>query len=195
MYLTRNQAYAQAYRGFESLPLRHHAVANSRFALHDASMTEFNIIDLICRPLVAVVIGTLIGLNRDLHRKVAGVRTHSLVTLSSALIVMGMIDLGSVSSADAVSRVLQGIMTGVGFLGAGVIIRNARGHVTGLTTAATIWVSAVMGALCGLGAWGLIAVATILIFLILLLGGRFERLMESKVGKSVSEPQDTSGPL
>jgi len=89
----------------------------------------------------ALILGSAVGLNRDLHGKPAGVRTHALVSLGSAVAVIISLGLpGEVKSMDpnAISRVLQGILTGIGFLGAGVILRNPTGHVTGLTTAATI---------------------------------------------------------
>ena len=133
--------------------------------------------DLILRLVTAVLTGGLLGLNRDLHRKRAGVRTHALVTLGAAMATIAMLG-DDYANLDAVSRVLQGILTGIGFLGAGVIIRDVEGHVSGLTTAATIWVAAVLGTLCGLGHWLLIAISSLLIFAILTVGGRLEKTAE-----------------
>ena len=74
------------------------------------------------------------------------------------------------------SRVIQGIMTGVGFIGAGVIIRNqADDKIHGLTTAAAVWITAAVGALCGIGEWKIIAVLTVVIAVVLLTGGPIER--------------------
>jgi putative Mg2+ transporter-C (MgtC) family protein len=106
--------------------------------------------------------------------KPAGVRTHALVSLGSAVAVIISLGLpGEVKSMDpnAISRVLQGILTGIGFLGAGVILRNLTGHVTGLTTAATVWLCAVLGVTCGLGYWSVLVIAVGLSVVVLTLGG------------------------
>lgn len=137
--------------------------------------------DLVLRLVVAVLVGGTFGLNRDLHRKLAGLRTHALVTLGAAMATIAILSAPTASgyaNMDAVGRVLQGILTGIGFLGAGVIIRDAEGHVSGLTTAATIWVSAVLGTLCGLGYWLLVGVSTILVMGVLTFGGKVERFAE-----------------
>src|SRR3984893_15692776 len=90
-------------------------------------------LDIALRLGTATLVGAVLGLNRDLHGKPTGVRTLGLVCLGSALAVLSIHEVGS---TDA-SRIIQGIMTGVGFLGAGVIVRNSKGHlVHGLTTAA-----------------------------------------------------------
>jgi putative Mg2+ transporter-C (MgtC) family protein len=130
--------------------------------------------DLVARLGLAILAGTVLGLNRWLHHKSAGIRTHSLVALGAA-VAMLMIDTHSGSDAQSHSRVLQGLVTGIGFLGAGVIIRdNSSRRIHGLTTAASIWACALLGAAFGAGqiALGLLALAAIL--LTLLLGGRFE---------------------
>jgi putative Mg2+ transporter-C (MgtC) family protein len=129
----------------------------------------------------ALILGSAVGLNRDLHGKPAGVRTHALVSLGSAVAVIISLGLpGEVKSMDpnAISRVLQGILTGIGFLGAGVILRDPTGHVTGLTTAATIWLCGVLGVACGLGYWSIFAIAVGLSVLVLALGGPIEYLAE-----------------
>jgi putative Mg2+ transporter-C (MgtC) family protein len=79
---------------------------------------------------------------------------------------------------NAISRVLQGILTGIGFLGAGVILRDPTGRVTGLTTAASIWLCGVLGVTCGLGYWSIFAIAVGLSVLVLALGGPIEHLAE-----------------
>ena len=131
---------------------------------------------------VAVIIGSALGLNRDLHGNPAGLRTHSLVSLGAAVATMlcqnrAGDNLGS-GDVDSVSRVLQGILTGIGFLGAGVILQDRRGHITGLTTAAAIWLCAVLGAACGLGYWHVILIAAGLVAVVLGIGGPIERVME-----------------
>lgn len=121
--------------------------------------------DIFLRLLAATAAGGLIGLNRDLADKPIGVRTLGLVALGAATISMAGIQVqGMAENADAMSRVIQGIiqgvMAGVSFIGAGVILRNAEARtVEGLTTAATVWMSAALGVACGLGAWRTIAIA------------------------------------
>lgn len=125
----------------------------------------------------ALVLGSFLGLNRDLHGKPAGVRTHALVSLGAAVAVIISLGLpGETKSMDpnAISRVLQGILTGIGFLGAGVILHETSGHVTGLTTAATIWLCAVLGVTCGLGYWSVLVIALVLTVIVLALGGPIE---------------------
>lgn len=126
----------------------------------------------------AVLVGGLIGLNRDLHRKPAGVRTHALVSLGAALIVIVALPPGSADPHryDALSRVVQGVLTGIGFLGAGVILRNPhKQHISGLTTAATIWLTALLGVACGVGLYLPLTIAFAIGALVLLFGGRVER--------------------
>ena len=85
-----------------------------------------------------------------------------------------------------------GILTGIGFLGAGVILRDPKGHVTGLTTAATIWMCAVLGIVCGLGYWGILAITIGLTVLALLFGRPVERLAERLLKRHESAPTDPS---
>ena len=87
---------------------------------------------------------------------------------------------------------MQGILTGIGFLGAGVILRDPKGHVTGLTTAATIWICAVLGIVCGLGYWSILAIAFALTTFALLFGQRVERLVERLFKRNQSGPTDNS---
>ncbi|MEO8418751.1 MAG: MgtC/SapB family protein [Methylophilaceae bacterium] len=152
-------------------------------------INSMNTTDLILRLVVAALVGGLFGLNRDLHRKLAGLRTHALVTLGAAMATVAILSNGS-TDINAVSRVLQGILTGIGFLGAGVIIRDAEGHVSGLTTAATIWVSAVLGMLCGLGHWLLVGISTLLVMAVLTVGGRVERFAERVFKRDRQEPPE-----
>jgi putative Mg2+ transporter-C (MgtC) family protein len=90
-----------------------------------------------------------------------------------------------------VSRVLQGILTGIGFLGAGVILRDPTGHVTGLTTAATIWICAGLGVASGLGYWSVLGIGTGLTAVVLIIGKPVEHLVERLFNrKSRSKPSD-----
>jgi putative Mg2+ transporter-C (MgtC) family protein len=121
--------------------------------------------DVLARLLAAAAAGGLIGFNRDLADKPIGVRTLGLVSLGAAIVSVAGIQVhGMAENPDAMSRVLQGIiqgvMAGISFIGAGVILRNVQTRdVEGLTTAATVWVSAALGVACGLGAWRTIAIA------------------------------------
>ena len=104
----------------------------------------------------AVGAGALIGLDRELRRKPAGLRTLALVALGSAVFILETVDPAR-AYTDATSRVIQGVVTGVGFLGAGSIMRTAgEESVRGLTTAASIWLAAAMGVACGLADWPLV---------------------------------------
>ena len=136
--------------------------------------------DIIFRLGAAALIGGAVGLNRDLHRKPSGLRTLSLVGLGSALAVLAAA--GDAPDPNAVSRVLQGLLTGIGFLGAGVIVRDASSNkVHGLTTAAAIWLTACLGAVCGLGAWRLVIVACVILAIVLVVGGRFEKAVHKRL--------------
>jgi len=144
----------------------------------------------------ALILGGLFGLNRELHGKPAGLRTHALVALGAAvatIIVLKSPD-APMGAADqnAIGRVVQGILTGVGFLGAGVILRDPAGHVTGLTTAATIWMCAVLGIVCGLGYWVILGITVGLTAFMLLLGRPLERLAEKLFHRHGSGPPDHS---
>jgi len=127
---------------------------------------------------VATVAAGTVGLNRDLHGKPIGVRTLGLVGLSAAVVVL-LADGGiiHVNMSDATSRVIQGILTGIGFLGAGVIVHHEQGkRIHGLTSAACVWLTACIGIVCGAGQWRIVLVAGLLASLVLLLGKPIERL-------------------
>jgi len=137
--------------------------------------------EIALRLSAALILGSALGLNRELHGKPAGLRTHGLVSLGAALATIVSLGFpGESKSIDpnAVSRVLQGILTGIGFLGAGVILRDPNGHVTGLTTAATIWICAGLGVACGLGYWSALGIATGLTVIVLAVGKPIEHLAE-----------------
>ena len=155
--------------------------------------------DIVLRLLTALACGAIIGLNRDFHRKPAGFRTFGLVSLGSALVVLVMHQVAG-SGADAVSRVIQGVLTGIGFLGAGVILRReSHAKVAGLTTSAAIWLTAGLGMAAGAGQFLLAWICLAFAMALLLLGGPFERLLERvlKPGKRrspESEREDSKDP-
>jgi len=141
-----------------------------------------DVLEITIRLAAATIVGAAIGLNRDLHGKPTGVRTLGIVALGSALIVMASGSFAHTASADwsAMSRTIQGLITGIGFLGAGVIMREQT-HVHGLTTAASIWLTACFGVVCAVGAWGPLLVALALTFLLLVFGGQVERFVHSRL--------------
>lgn len=151
--------------------------------------------DIAVRLGAALILGSALGLNRELHGKPAGLRTHALVSLGAAVAIMVALnyqDRSLAADPNAIGRVVQGILTGIGFLGAGVILRDPAGHVTGLTTAATIWICAVLGIVCGLGYWLIMAIALGLTALALWFGRPVERFAERCFKRQRSEPTDKS---
>jgi putative Mg2+ transporter-C (MgtC) family protein len=142
--------------------------------------------EIILRLFVATIVGCLLGLNREMLGKPAGLRTHALVSLGSALMAITVLGVQGDAPGEGFSRVMQGVITGIGFLGAGVILRDVSGKITGLTTAAMIWIAAVLGLASGAGRWIEVSVATVLIFFVLLL----ER-WEHKLRFTIPIPQDS----
>ncbi len=153
-------------------------------------------LQILLRLLLAFGCGAVIGLNREFHRKPAGFRTFGLVSIGSA-IVMLVIEMERGTGADAVSRVMQGVLTGIGFLGAGVIFRReSPSKVAGLTTAAAVWLTAGLGMAAGAGQYAIVIVGMALGLLLLLLGVPFERLLTRLMKKpgekdADEEPGDT----
>jgi putative Mg2+ transporter-C (MgtC) family protein len=125
------------------------------------------------RILTATIAGAIVGFERERTGKAAGLRTHMLVALSSAIFVLGPLEAGMLE-AD-VSRVVQGVAAGIGFLGAGTILKlTGEGQVRGLTTAAGIWLTAALGVAAGLGRLGLALMCAVLAWIILAVLSRFE---------------------
>ena len=130
--------------------------------------------EVLFRMVVASLIGCVIGVDRNVRGKPTGVKTLGLVALGACLVTMAAsgFSIASVALDSNASRVIQGVVTGIGFLGAGVIVQNpSTDKVRGLTTAASIWVTAALGITCGVGAWSVAVAATVLLA-ILLIGGR-----------------------
>ena len=128
-------------------------------------------IELILRLLLALGLGSLVGFEREYHDRPAGVRTHILVCMGSAIfMVISM----SVPGADP-ARVAAGVVTGIGFLGAGTIFRS-KDHVHGLTTAADLWVIAGIGLAIGLGYYLIAITSAIIVFVVLFIGRRVKTL-------------------
>jgi putative Mg2+ transporter-C (MgtC) family protein len=141
--------------------------------------------EIALRAVAGLLAGGVVGLERNYHGRAAGVRTYALVCFGAALLVAAVTRSSSLELSDIatissdVSRVVQGIMTGVGFLGAGVIVKEGF-TVRGLTTAAAIWVISAIGVLIGLGYFGAASIATVMTFLTLSLVRAIETRMPSR---------------
>jgi putative Mg2+ transporter-C (MgtC) family protein len=149
--------------------------------LHDRQQ----IARVVIRLVAALILGGLVGLQRERTHKPAGLRTHMLVCLGTAVFVTTCGAVGM--SFDAQSRVIQGIVTGLGFIGAGSILKLSQEHeIKGLTTAAGVWMTAAIGVTVGLGALGIGIIATILTLIILAVATKFERFVQGKRDASQS---------
>jgi putative Mg2+ transporter-C (MgtC) family protein len=136
-----------------------------------------HLLRVVIRLCAAILCGGLIGLQRESAGKPAGLRTHALVCLGTAIVIVACFASGM--SVDASSRVIQGIVTGIGFIGAGSILKLSEEHaIRGLTTSASIWVTAAVGIAVGLGRLGVALIATFLTLVILAVVGALERRIE-----------------
>jgi putative Mg2+ transporter-C (MgtC) family protein len=141
-----------------------------------AEMITDDHMEMLLRLMAAMLAGMAIGLNRDLHDKPIGTRTLGLVSLGSAMVMLVGSSYGDLHfQQDAASRVIQGILTGLGFLGAGVIMREEdKLEVHGLTTAATVIIAASFGITAGLGAWFLTFAGAVMALTLLVFGKALE---------------------
>jgi putative Mg2+ transporter-C (MgtC) family protein len=138
---------------------------------------------LVLRLILAAALGAAVGVNRELRHEPAGLRTHALVALGAALLtVIGLALTGVNGGGDpsATSRILQGIVAGVGFIGGGVILRrdDSKG-VHGLSTAASIWIVAATGVAAGCGLWRAAVATVLLVLIILILGAPIDRALRA----------------
>jgi len=147
----------------------------------DALLTEVNagfpdadqMVRLLVRLGAAMMLGAIIGFQREQYGKPAGFRTHILVAMGCALFVIGAVESGM--SSDGVSRVIQGLTAGIGFIGAGAILKlSQHREIQGLTTAASIWATAAVGVAVGLGLLGLAVLSVLLIWFVLAVLGYIE---------------------
>jgi putative Mg2+ transporter-C (MgtC) family protein len=137
-------------------------------------MTDLNLqLELALRLVVAAVLGALIGLEREYHDHPAGMRTHLLVSVGSATFTVLSIEAFKGPGADP-ARIAAQIVTGIGFLGAGAILKDSGG-IRGLTTAASLWAVAAVGMAAGAAAWGVAGVATVIVLVSLWPLGEIER--------------------
>ena len=155
--------------------------------------TEIPILDMLARLLVATGLALCLGLERELRGKPAGLRSHMLVSLgSSAFIIVGMSVLFATGEGDHAAsidpnRVVEGVIGGIGFLGAGSIIRSGA-HIEGITTGASIWLAGAVGVAAGINNFPLAVMVTVLGLIIMVMLGRFEhdiiKNLVDKKGKS-----------
>jgi len=154
--------------------------------------------DTLLRLVAAAVCGMVIGLNRDINGKPMGMRTLGLVSLACALASVAAVHYANLDQfPDALSRVvqgvLQGVLAGIGFIGAGVILRNpAAGDVQGLTTAATVWVAAALGVACAFAAWHLVLAGLTIALVILIAMKPVERFLVRLLGGEPPEDRERS---
>jgi len=128
---------------------------------------------VLIRLLAATVLGAVIGFQRERAGKPAGLRTHMLVTAGTTVLVLACSGVGM--SLDGLSRVIQGIVTGIGFIGAGSILKLDRERdIQGLTTAAGVWMTAAVGVAVGLGSLGVALLSTVFTLVILSFAKSFE---------------------
>lgn len=129
------------------------------------------------RLLAASVLGAIIGFEREKAGKAAGLRTHILVSLGTCVFVVACAGAGM--SSDGLSRVIQGIVTGIGFLGAGTILKlNEQRDIKGLTTSAGIWMTAAIGVAVGLGMLGVAILSTIVALIVLAVIRKWENKID-----------------
>jgi putative Mg2+ transporter-C (MgtC) family protein len=144
----------------------------------DGLPDEAAFVRLLVRLVLAAMVGALVGLERERMQKPAGLRTHMLVSTGSALFMLASIESG-IGLAD-LSRVIQGVAAGIGFLGAGAILKLTTDRdILGLTTAASVWVTAALGVTVGLGRLGLAIAAAVLMWVTL----SFVRVLERRYGQ------------
>jgi putative Mg2+ transporter-C (MgtC) family protein len=139
-------------------------------SLPDAAET----VRIVIRLLAALIVGGVIGYQRERAGKAAGLRTHILVAMGTALFILA--SAGNGMEHDALSRIVQGLATGIGFLGAGAILKlEAEKRIRGLTTAAGIWMTAALGVAIGLGELGTAVIGAVFAWIVLAVLIRLEK--------------------
>ena len=163
--------------------------------MHPSDIDQLH--EILIRLIAATLMGGVLGVNRDLHRKPAGLRVLAMVSLGSCAVIMLSISAASTVTtipSDGISRTVQGILAGIGFLGAGVIMRlQGKDEVHGITTASSIWISAILGMICAMGQW-LLGLSTFCIaWIVLVFGTWLElRIVSSVATKPVNSALETT---
>jgi len=149
---------------------------------------EIPLLDMLIRLAVAAGLALVLGLERELRGKPAGLRSHMLVSLGAAAFILVGMDIlfataeGDPSARIDPTRIVQGVIGGIGFLGAGSIIRTG-GSIHGITTGASIWLAGAIGVAAGVNNFPLAGMVTVLALVILVVLGRFEREVINNHGK------------
>lgn len=140
------------------------------------SFAPINWLNILLRLGIALLVGAIIGLERETKNKPAGLRTNMLVSFGSALVVLVPIQIGAAEqNLDILGRAISGAITGIGFIGGGTILRESE--VKGLTSAAAIWVSAALGIAVGCGLWDLGLVGATIAWIVLRLVHKWEKYL------------------
>lgn len=151
-------------------------------------MSDLELVERLC---LAAVLGGALGFEREWRQKYAGLRTNILIAIGSALFTVMSIDLSASSGGDP-TRVAAQIVTGIGFLGAGAIMRTGGG-IRGLTTAAMIWVNAAIGVAVGGGEYHVAIIATVVTLVVLVLLNPVERWIDRKTPKEPESKANGGG--
>lgn len=153
--------------------------------------------DVFLRLSVAVIVGGLVGFDREMRSKPAGLRTHILIALAAALFTVITFELHAevanqkgIAASDPI-RIIEAVTAGVAFLAAGAIIRS-RGNVRGLTTGANMWLAGALGVACGSGYYAIAGIATGFAIIVLVVLGRLERKLQKRRGERESESDEIS---
>lgn len=160
-------------------------------------MNDTDMLDVFLRLGAATLCGMVLGLNRDLHGKPTGIRTLGLVSLGVAIVTVSVLRTWqAVEDIAAYSRVLQGVvqgvLTGIGFLGGGVILRDPQHNmVRNLTTAATVWVTAALGLACAIADWRVIGLGLLFAIVLLVTEDRLDKWIAKKFGEKETDRSQT----
>jgi len=147
------------------------------------------LVHVLIRLIAATLLGAIVGIQRERAGKPAGFRTHILVSLGTAVFVLACSGVGM--SLDGLSRVIQGILTGIGFIGAGSILKlSEERDIQGLTTAAGVWMTAAIGVAVGLGSLGVALLSTFFTLIILAMAGPVERRAEKTSAAKFEETKN-----
>ncbi len=150
------------------------------------------LVRITARLVAAVALGAAVGIQREIERKPAGLRTHVLVTLAAAIFVMVPLEAGML--LGDLSRVIQGVAIGIGFIGAGAILKlHQHREVHGLTTAATLWMTTAIGIAVGLGYVFLAVLSVALTWVVLVVLGRIDTWIARNDSREKAAPAIEAG--
>ena len=140
------------------------------------SFAPISWLNILLRLGIALLVGAIIGLERETKSKPAGLRTNMLVSFGTALVVLVPIQIGAAQqNLDILGRAISGAISGIGFIGGGTILRESQ--VKGLTSAAAIWVSAALGIAVGCGLWDLGLIGALIAWIVLRLVHKWEKYL------------------